>query len=93
MSLYLKDPDGIVSYAIDWGSAYLGDLAIAASAWGVSPDEEGGVQILSTSHDFGRTAASVGGGRAGRVYRLANRVTLSDGSVDERSLVVRVEQR
>lgn len=33
------------------------------------------------------------GGIVGRTYSLANRVTMSDGSVDERSIVLRVEDR
>jgi hypothetical protein len=33
------------------------------------------------------------GGKAGHVYRIANRVRLANGSVDERSLVLRVEER
>jgi hypothetical protein len=92
MSFYLKDPDALVDHAIDW-SSYLGDRTIVASAWSVDPDEEGGVAIAETSFDTGRAAARAEGGIAGHVYRLTNRVTLSDGSEDERSLVLRVEQR
>jgi len=29
----------------------------------------------------------------GRLYRLTNRVTLSDGQMDERSVTIRVEER
>jgi hypothetical protein len=35
----------------------------------------------------------VSGGVAGHGYSLANHVTLSDGSSDDRSLTLRVEQR
>lgn len=93
MELHLKDPDARVSYSIDWGVAYLGPLLIAGSSWTVAPDEPGGLTIEATSHAAGQTGALVAGGARGRVYRLANRVTLSDGSIDERSLTLRVEDR
>lgn len=93
MSLYLKDPDARIDYAIDWGPAYLDGQVIAASAWAVTPDEEGGVAVDVASHDFTRTAVTLTGGVAGHVYRIGNRVTLSDGRSDERSLTLRVEER
>jgi hypothetical protein len=92
MSFYLKDPQAIVDYAIDW-ALYLDGKAIVASAWSVAPAEAGGVAVAEASFDPTRTAARAGGGLAGHVYRLANQVTLSDGSSDERSLTLRVEQR
>ena len=92
MSFYLKDPYGIVDYAIDW-SQYLDGRTIVASAWSVLPDEEGGVAIDEISFEPSRTAARASGGIAGHVYGLANHVTLSDGSSDDRSIALRVEQR
>ena len=94
MSLYLKDPQARIDYAIDWGPAYLDGQIIAASDWRVSPDEDDGVAIVEIgSFDLQRTAATVTGGVPGHVYRIGNRVTLSDGRSDERSLTVRVEER
>jgi hypothetical protein len=93
MDYYLKDPAAAASYTIDWGEAYLGPRGISGSAWEVSPSEAGGLMLQSSGHD-GRTArASVTGGLAGHVYRLANRVTLNDGSSDVRSVLLRVEER
>lgn len=93
MGLYLKGPDARIDYAIDWGTAYLDGQIIAASEWRVEPEEEGGAIIEIGSFDLRRTAATVSGGVPGHVYRIGNIVTLSDGRSDERSLVVRVEQR
>ena len=93
MSFYLKDPDGRIDYSIDWGAAYLDGQVIADSQWGVSPEEVDGVAIDVASFDFTRTAVTLTGGVAGHVYRIGNRVTLSDGRSDERSLTVRVEER
>jgi hypothetical protein len=92
MSFYLKDPQGTVDYAIDW-SLYLDGRTIVASAWSVGPEEDDGVAIEESSFEPGRTAARASGGLAGHIYSLANQITLSDGSSDERSIALRVEQR
>lgn len=93
MSLYLKDPGARIDYAIDWGAAYLDGQIIADSEWAVSPEEEGGAIVEIASFDLRRTAVTVSGGVPGHVYRIGNRVTLSDGRSDERSLTLRVEDR
>lgn len=92
MSYHLKDPDAAINYAIDW-LPYLAGRAIVASDWSVAPVEAGGVAIQEASFDGGRTAVRLSGGIAGHGYGIANHVTLSDGSGDDRSLVLRVEQR
>lgn len=93
MSLYLKDPDARIDYAIDWGAAYLDGQIIADSEWSVSPEEDEGAIVEIASFDLRRTAVTVSGGVPGHVYRIGNRVTLSDGRSDERSLTLRVEER
>ena len=93
MSLYLKDPDARIDYAIDWGTAYLDGQIIVASEWAVTPEEESGAIVEIASFDLTRTAVTLSGGVPGHVYRIGNRVTLSDGRSDERSLTLRVEER
>ncbi len=93
MGMFLKDPAASIDYAIDWGAGYLAGQTVVTSAWSVAPDEAGGVHVGATVASPTRTGATLAGGTAGRVYRIANRVTLSDGRTDERSLVLRVEQR
>lgn len=92
MSFYLKDPQGIVDYAIDW-ALYLDGKTIVASAWSVEPEEVDGVAVEEASFDTTRTAVRASGGLSGHIYSLANQVILSDGSSDERSVTLRVEQR
>ena len=93
MSLYLKDPDARIDYAIDWGTAYLDGQIIVASEWAATPEEESGAIVEIASFDLTRTAVTLSGGVPGHVYRIGNRVTLSDGRSDERSLTLRVEER
>ena len=94
MTMFLKDPGAVLIHAIDWDAGYLGDRQIMSSQWSVRP--VGGdvpFNIDQPVVDGGQTRARLGGGQAGRLYRITNRITLSDGGTDERTLTVRVEDR
>lgn len=90
MSFYLKRPQARVDYAVDWSGGRAGAV-VTASSWAVAPAEPGGLAIETASQEPQRAAARVSGGLSGHVYTLSNRVTLSDGSVDEKSVTLRVE--
>ncbi|MEJ7933385.1 hypothetical protein WG907_03835 [Sphingobium sp. AN558] len=92
MSLHIKDPHGRIDHAIDW-SAYLAGQEIIASSWSVTPDEDGGLAVIDHAFEPTRTSGRMSGGLAGRLYRVTNQVTLSDGQIDERSIHFRVEER
>lgn len=93
MTMMVKDPDTRIDFEIDWGIAYPDGQAVVASQWTVRPDEAGGLSVAASAHDLRQATATLTGGIAGHVYRLTNRVTLSDGQIDERSAAVRVEER
>lgn len=93
MSLFLKDPDASLDWTVDWAAGYLDGQTITNSRWSALPDENGGVVIAATMIQPTRTAATLTGGVPGHVYRVSNRVTLSDGRIDERTLTIRVEER
>ena len=93
MTLLLKDPEAVLDYSIDWGAEYLDGDLLAGSAWTVTPDDSDGVAVVGD--DFSATIASVkaAGGKAGKLYRLVNQVTLGSGRIDSRSIILRVEKR
>lgn len=93
MTLVVKDPGSRIDYEFDWGAAYPDGQAMVASEWIVAPGEVDGVAVVAAAHDLARATATLEGGAAGRVYRVTNRVTMSDGQIDERSMTVRVEER
>lgn len=93
MTLLLKDPAARLDYAVDWGADYLTDDLLIDSGWSVAPDEAGGVAVTADGHDATVASVTVGGGIAGRVYRLTNQVTTSCGRRDSRSITIRVERR
>lgn len=93
MTLLLKDPDAVLDYAVDWAADYLDGDALAQSEWSVSPDESGGIAVVGSRIEPGVAIVQVGGGIAGRIYRLTNHVVLVSGREDDRSIMIRVEER
>ncbi len=93
MAIFIKDPGALVDYAVDWSAGYLGGATIATSTWAVSPAGTGGVTVAASLVDAGRAVATLSGGAAGTVYHITNRVLFSDGRLDERQLILRVEDR
>ncbi|MBB6427524.1 hypothetical protein [Sphingopyxis sp. JAI128] len=93
MAMMVKDPGARIDFEFDWHTAYPGGQAVVASDWAVVPDEAGGVVVPASAHDLSQATATLAGGIAGHVYRITNRVTMSDGQVDERSVTMRVEER
>ncbi|MGV3730736.1 MAG: hypothetical protein ACO1NN_08270 [Sphingopyxis sp.] len=93
MTLVVKDPGTRIDFEFDWAAAYPGGPAVVASDWSVEPVEEGGVTVAGAAHDLMEVTVTLAGGIAGHVYRVTNRVTMSDGQIDERSMTMRVEER
>lgn len=93
MSLFIKDPQSRVEYVMDWGALHLGVHTITGSEWAIDPQHEGGLAVVDHRHDGRATTLTLEGGKGGMVYDVTNRVTLSNGEIDERSLSFRVEQR
>ncbi|NJC06936.1 hypothetical protein GGQ97_002729 [Sphingomonas kaistensis] len=93
MALVLKDPGSALDYSVDWGLRYLTDDVLAESSWSVVPVESGGVTIDGSRFDELSATVNVSGGVPGKVYRLLNQITTSQGRHDSRSILVRVEVR
>ena len=93
MTLLLKDPEAVLDYAVDWGAEYLSGDVLTESSWTVSPAETGGVSIVSNRFDLLVSTVQVGGGIAGRLYRMTNHVVTAEGREDSRSIMLRVEKR
>ena len=93
MTLYLKAPQARVDYRIDWGARHLGPWLITDSAWRVEPAQENGLTVAAHAHDGRISSVTVTGGVSGHIYDLINRITLSNGEIDERAVSFRVEAR
>ncbi len=93
MAMMVKDPGARIDFEFDWHAACPEGQAVAASSWTVVPGEAGGVVVAAAAYDLMQSTVTLTGGVAGHVYRVTNRVTISDGQIDERSVTVRVEER
>lgn len=95
MTVFAKDPSAVLDYSLDYNDtadSYLeGGETISASTWSVAPTGE--LVIDSDSNMTTTTTVTVSGGTAGNVYRLTNAVTTSAGRTEERSIILRVQER
>ncbi len=91
--MFLKDPGSTLDYRVDWTAASAEGQSIAASSWQVEPAGDGGLQVEASDLADKLATVRLSGGGVGMLYRVVNRVTFSNGSVDERTLALRVEER
>src|SRR3546814_20867732 len=89
----VKEPCALIVYEVDSIAASPAGQAIIESGRTVAPDETVGIVVAASAHDLLHATATLTGGIVGHVYRVTNRVTLSDGQIDERPMSLRVEER
>ena len=89
MTTFIKDPDAVLDYSIEWSKWLAGDQ-IQTSAWSVS---DPAIEAADDSNTATRTTVWLSGGVAGQSYTVTNRITTSGGRTDDRSFVVQVEDR
>jgi hypothetical protein len=91
--MFLKDPDAVIDYQVDWTAAIGAGNGLQSSQWAVQPSESGGIVVISSAVEAAVATVRLSGGVAGHVYQVGNRIALTDGTIDERSLIVRVGDR
>jgi hypothetical protein len=99
-----KDPDATLTYGFNWASkdgtndgtasdtGWLQGLTIASSTWSIS-GTDGGLTSTFDDNSTTQTSITLTGGTLHGVYEVTNRMTASDGQIEERSFRIRVEQR
>jgi len=88
MKGFVKDPQAILDYTINWAPWLNGDT-ISTSAWTVDSP----ATSVSESKTTGTTTIFVSGGVAGSNYVLINSIVTAGGREDERSIELRVRDR
>jgi hypothetical protein len=91
--MFLKDPAARLDYEVDWSAICGPDRAVVAADWTVTPQQDGGVTIADESLEACVARVWIEGGRDGDVVSLVNRAIFSDGTIDERSVPIRVGER
>jgi len=86
---FIKDPDAVLDYQWDW-AAWLetGETITAGTVTATS-----GLTIDSQTAATTDVTAWLSGGTAGQVYPVTCHVTTSAGRVDDRTILIHVEER
>ena len=85
---FTKDPDAVLDYAVDWTLWLAGD-EIATSDWTVPV----GLTKVTDTKTAVKTTVWLSGGQAGQSYTVTNRITTTGGRTEDRSFIVKVEER
>jgi len=101
MEPYTQDPDAELDYGFDWGKYWLGaGDEIDTSSWSIEPSGELQVQDGSEKKSTNETSCilEVADGVAddqviGKSYMVTNHIVTIDGYIDERSLIIRIQER
>lgn len=91
MTNWIKDPDAVLDYEVDWSQWLQTGETITVSLWTVTPSGT----LTASSESSTPTSATVwlSGGSVGVNYRVTNQITTSDGRTDDRSLPILVTPR
>lgn len=85
---FIKDPNAVLDYKLNWRPWLRGD-SITASTWVVPT----GLVKDSESFDTKTATVFLSGGTVGEEYTVVNRITTAGGRVDDRSIVITVQER
>ena len=88
MKLFKKDPSAILDYSIDW-SLWLDGDTIQSSSWTVPQ----GLTKASETNNSTTATVWLSGGTVDQTYTVTNRITTANGRTDERSILIKVEDR
>ena len=88
MDTFVKDPDAVLDYKVNW-AAWLGIDTIINSSWS-APE---GINVDSNEFDADETVVWVSGGTVGTSYVLTNHITTLGGRQDDRSIKIKIKQK
>ena len=79
----VQNENAVLSYSVNWG-AQIDTATISTSTW----TSEDSVTIASDSNTTTTATANLSGGVG--CYRVVNKITTSDGQIDERIIVLTI---
>jgi len=86
--VFVKDPNAVMDFTIDW-SNWLGSDTISASSW---PEIDSGITKDSDAKTDTQTVIWLSGGTAGEQYYMTNRIVTVGGRTQDRTIAVRVKE-
>lgn len=85
--MFFKEPTEVASFSIDW-SDWLGALTISTSTWSLPA----GITNDSDTNTTTTTLITLSGGTWGETYELSNTITASNGEVETRWIIIRIQR-
>jgi hypothetical protein len=87
---FVKDPDAILDYTIDWTDWLTGSELIASDTWAVSST---GITASSTSKTTTAGTIWLSGGTAGQTYTVTNHIVTDSSRAEDRTISIAVLER
>jgi len=84
-----KDPDSIIDYGVDWSTWLATGETIASSSWVVPSD----LTSVSESNTTTETAIFLSGGIVGTEYTVTNRITTTASRTEDRSMLIKCQEK
>lgn len=92
MTYRLVDPDAQLNWSHDWGPYLADGESITSRQWTITPLNGTSAETPTLSGDTSDTVVATGF-QAGKIYHLSEIITTDVGNTDERTIVLRCEQR
>lgn len=89
MTIYYKDPDGVLDFAFDWDTW----AAVAETISSYTIDADSGITVDSDSESSNVITVWLSGGVAGQTYAVRCEIVTNQSRTDERTMLVKVAQR
>ncbi len=86
---FVKDPDAVLDYTVNWSDWLATGETISTSAFTV----DSGITKDSESNTTTTGTVWLSGGTAGTRYEVTHRITTSDSRTDDRTFFVQVAER
>ena len=87
-NVFIKDPDAVLDYTVDW-ETWLDSDTISASSWTIPAG------LTEDSDTFGDSTATVwlSSGTAGGNYSITNHITTAAGREEDQTLIIRCREK
>lgn len=89
MSAYVKDPEAVLDYSIDWSAWLAGDTISTLTVTAITA----GITVDSSSHTATTATAWISGGTVGSNYDIRFRVVTVAGRTDDRTITLIIRYR
>lgn len=86
---YVKDPQAVLDYQLDWSLWLAAAETITTSTWTVPA----GITKTTDSHTTTAATIWLSGGTLGQRYSVVNEVTTNQGRTDDRTIQIVIEDR